>query len=82
MTLRLVHDSEHSRSAPQPPERHIFTDSAPGGLSMYTFEDSRGNVIGYVQIAIAPADGVIPRRVVELYDACVAEAESRAFRLG
>lgn len=82
MSLRLVRESEHSPPVSRPPERHIFSDDAPGGLTMYTFEDMRGNVIGYVQIAIAPVGGVIPRPVVQLYDACAAEAELHAVRLG
>lgn len=96
MTLRLVRDTETEPAAPNaapgrytrppdlphPAERSICSEPAAGGLTLYTFEDYRGNVIGYAMIALAPIDGMVPRQVVELYDLCAAEAASHSLRMG
>lgn len=96
MTLRLVRDSDPAAPAaparvvrparpsarPPTPERRICSDSAPGGLTMYTFEDHDGRVIGYVQITVAPDGDVVPRQVVELYDLCAADVAARTARMG
>ncbi len=89
--LRLVHDSDASKSTSRPigrpdisdgKERAICSEPAAGGLTLYTFLDHRDQPIGYAMIRIAPAGDIVPREVVELYDLCAAEAAAQSIRMG